>query len=114
MIGEKVKIDGKVWYKPDYCSADGVDYGYVFKDEVAFHCYPDVVCYIPESEFDDADVRVVNGFEFSLVGGYTRKDLESLLEGKTDEVGEPINIEDFFNSLYWCNPETRLNEILDF
>ena len=46
------------------------------------------------------------------VGGYTRHDLEAMLEeGETDEDGDAITVDDFFRSLFWCFPETRLQEL---
>lgn len=113
MIGNKVTIDGEIWYSQGHCS-DGFEYGYVFKDEEAFNNHTDDVCYIPEHAFDDADMQIIDGEKFYLVGGYTRKDLEELTEDVTDEDGELLDIEYFFHSLYWCYPETRLNEILDY
>lgn len=111
--GERRMIDGDAHYSQGYRS-DGMTYGYVYWNERVFMEQPDEVCYIPEHAFDDATAVTVDGEDYypaDEVGGYTRRDLERMLEGETDEDGDAITVEDFFHSLFWCYPETRLMEL---
>ena len=112
-VGEKRIINGETFYSQG-TATDGMEYGYVYKNEQAFYEQPDEICYIPEHAFDDIDFCEMNGEKFyraEEVDGYTRRQLEELIANEIDEDGEPINIEYFFQSLYWCYPETKLNEI---
>lgn len=111
--GERRMIDGVAHYSQSYRS-DGMTYGYVYWNEQAFHEQPDEVCYIPEHGFDDATAVTVDGTDYysaEEVDGYTRRDLEAMLEDEVDEDGDAITVEDFFQSLFWCYPETRLMEL---
>lgn len=109
--GKKVTVNGETFYSQEYYSFDGMEYGYVYKNEQAFYENPDEVCYIPEYEFNDAYWIDVNGERYYVVNGYTRKDLEKLVKDKVDEDDEPINVEYFFQRLNWAYPETYLNEM---
>lgn len=117
-VGNKISINGVNYYSQDVCS-NGLEYGYVYKNEQAFHENPDEVCYIPEHAFDDVIPVEIDGTDYyceELVGGYTRKDLELMLLDDNgnpllDEDSDPIDVECFFDDLYWCYPETRLNEL---
>ena len=116
--GNKIAINGVNYYSRESYS-NGFEYGYVYKNEQAFHNDPDEVCYIPEHAFDDVIPIDVDGVDYyceELLDYYTRRDLERMLlddDGKPflDEDGDPIDVESFFNSLFWCYPSTRLNEI---
>jgi len=111
--GERRMIDGVAHYSQGYRD-DGLTYGYVYWNERAFMEQPDEVCYIPEHAFDDVQPVRVDGTDYysaDEVGGYTRRDLEELVNGETDEDGDAITVEDFFRSLFWCFPETRLMEL---
>lgn len=116
--GNKIAINGVNYYSQESYS-NGLDYGYVYRNEQAFHDDPDEVCYIPEHAFDDVIPIDVDGVDYyceELLDCYTRRDLERMLlddDGKPflDEDGDPIDVESFFNSLFWCYPSTRLNEI---
>ena len=111
--GDRRMIDGVAHYSQGYRS-DGLNYGNVYWNEQAFMGQPDEVCYIPEHAFDDVEPVRVDGKEYysaEEVGGYTRCDLEELVSGETDEDGDAISVEDFFRSLFWCYPETRLMEL---
>ena len=111
--GERRMIDGTAHYSRDERS-DGLTYGYVYWDERAFMEQPDEVCYIPEHAFDDVQPVRVDGKNYypaSEVDGYTRRDLEAMVEGETDEDGNAITVDDFFHSLFWCFPETKLMEL---
>lgn len=110
MVGERITKDGDELFSPDYYD-DGCSFGTFFKDEKAFREEHDQVCYIPEAYFDDEDPILINGKEFYAVGGYTRKDLEALIEGEKDEDDEPIDVEYFFEKLCWACPETYINEM---
>lgn len=110
--GKKVTIGEDTFYSNEYYSFDGLSYGYVYKNEQAFYENPDEVCYIPEYAFSDAEKIEHNGETYYLVNGYTRKDLEALIDGEVDEDNEPINIEYFFQKLEWAYPETYLNEMV--
>ena len=111
MIGKKIAFKGETLYSPGYYD-DGLAFGTVFKDEDAFKKRPDDVCYIPEHAFDDMEaVMKVGDDDFYRVDGYTRKDLELLIQDEVDWDGDPIDIEYFFFSLIWCYPETRLIEM---
>ena len=111
--GERRMIDGVAHYSQGYRS-DGMTYGYVYWNEQAFMEQPDEVCYIPEHAFDDVQPVMVDGTDYypaEEVEGYTRRDLEELVSGETDEDGDAISVEVFFHSLFWCYPETRLQEL---
>ena len=111
--GERRVIDGEVYYSQGCCS-DGMEYGWVYKNEQAFHEQPDEVCYIPEHAFDDVEPIEIDGERFypvDSVGGYTRRHLEELVKDEIDEDGDEIDVEYFFQSLFWCFPETRLCEM---
>lgn len=113
MIGKKIIVDGETLYHPEYVD-DGWTFGTIFKDEDAFKNNTDDVCYIPEAVFiyeEPEPAEVFDGEEYYRVNGYTRKDLEELVEGEVDKYGDPIDVEAFFESLMWCHPETRLDEI---
>lgn len=110
MIGKKIVINGDTLYHPEYVD-DGCTFGTLFKDEDAFTNNSDDICYIPEAYFDGEADAVIDGEEYFCVNGYTRKDLEELVEGEIDNDGDPIDVEYFFQSLMWCCPDTRLNEI---
>ena len=120
-VGKKITIDGQDYYSRDYYDS-GLSFGTFFKDEQAFNEDPDAVCYIPEYGFDnelgtgddEPETKTIDGEKFypiDLISGYTRKDLEALVEGEVDCEGEPIEVEWFFNELTWMCPETRLYEI---
>ena len=111
--GERRTVDGEVYYSQGCCS-DGMEEGWVFKDERAFAEQPDEVCYIPEHAFDDVEPTMIDGERFypaNAVGGYTRRQLEELVKDEVDEDGDTISVEYFFESLFWCFPETRLCEM---
>lgn len=111
--GEKRIINGEVYYSQGRCS-DGMEYGWVYKNERAFAEQPDEVCYIPEYAFEGVESVMVDATDFypaDVVGGYTRRQLEELVEGEVDEDGDKIDVEYFFQSLFWCFPETKLNEM---
>ena len=82
--GERRVVNGVTYYSQGCCS-DGMEYGWVFKDERAFAEQPDEVCYIPEHAFDDVEPIEIDGERFypvDSVGGYTRRQLEELVEGE--------------------------------
>jgi len=111
--GERRMIYGAAHYSPGYRS-DGCTYGYVYWNERAFMEQPDEVCYIPEHAFDDVQPVRVDGEDYypaDEVVGYTRRELEAMVDGETDCDGDAISVEDFFHSLFWCFPETRLQEL---
>lgn len=111
--GERRVIDGEVYYSQGECS-DGMEYGWAFKDEGAFAEQPDEICYIPEHAFDDVEPLKIDGTDFypaDAVGGYTRRQLEELVKDEVDNDGDEIDVEYFFQSLFWCFPETRLLEM---
>ena len=113
LIGQKLVHGGKTLYAPEYYD-DGITDGDFFKDEKAFHEDRDAVCYIPESYFvDELAAAYVDDVAFFDVGayGYTRAQLERLIEGKVDEEGNPISVEAFFGGLSWQCPEVYLTEI---
>lgn len=112
LIGQKIVRDGKTLYAPEYYD-DGITDGDFFKDEKAFHEDRDAVCYIPEAYFEDErPAAIVDDVVFFDVGayGYTRAQLEILVEGEVDEEGNPIKVEDFFGELLWQCPEVKLEE----
>ena len=109
-VGNKITYEGETLYSSGYYD-DGVSFGRIYKDEDAFYNHPDEVCYIPEVYFDYNNHITINEVEYISSERYTRKDLEELIDGVLDEDGDPIDIESFFDSLTWCCPETRLNEI---
>lgn len=109
--GKKIIVNGDTFYQQGYYSLDGMEYGYIYKNEQAFCENPDEICYIPEHEFDDADWIDVDGERYYCVNGYTRKDLEELVKDEVDEDGDPIDVEYFFECLQWAFPETYLNEM---
>ena len=119
-IGEKITIDGVNYYSQGE-SDDGLEYGYVYKNEQAFYENPDEVCYIPEYAFSGEKECFVEICGKLFVAEdeldcYTRNELENMLrddDGKPylDEDLEPIEVERFFLNLHWCYPETRLNEL---
>lgn len=111
LAGKKITIDGETYYTNEYYSHDGMSYGYVYKDEKAFKENPKEVCYIPEHGFDDAEEIEINGETYYRVNGYTREDLEALVEGEIDEDGDAIDVEYFFDKLEWAFPETYLYEM---
>lgn len=113
MVGKKAVFEGQTVYQQGYFD-DGFTYGYVYKSEKAFKENPDEVCYIPENAFIDAEEVEINGEKFAVVDGYTRKDLEEMVEGETDEEGDEITAEILFDMLIWCCPETRLSELVDY
>lgn len=111
--GERRMIDGVAHYSQGYRS-DGMTYGYVYWNERAFMEQPDEVCYIPEHAFDDVEPTMIDGERFypaNAVGGYTRRQLEEFVKDEVDEDGDTISVEYFFESLFWCFPETRLMEL---
>lgn len=111
--GERRMIDGVAHYSQGYRD-DGMTYGYVYWNERTFMEQPDEVCYIPEHAFDNVQPVRVDGTDYypaEEVGGYTRRDLEAMVDGETDEDGDAISVDDFFRSLFWCFPETRLMEL---
>ena len=113
-VGKKITIEGENYYSADY-NGDCCSNGFIYKSEKAFKENPDEVCYIPEHAFVEAskdfpdDILCIDGEKYLPVGGYTRKDLEALIEGEVDCDGDPL--EAFFNELLWAYPETYLNEI---
>lgn len=107
LIGQKTVIGDDVMFTPGYYD-DGCSFGTIFKDERAFYEQPNEVCYIPEATFSEAEPV---GVDLFCVEGYTRRDLEGLVEGEVDEEGEPISVEDFFHSLLCACPETYLAEM---
>ena len=115
-IGKKITIEGENYYSADY-NCDCCSNGFIYKSEKAFKENPDEVCYIPEYAFVEAskdfpdDILCIDGEKYLPVGGYTRKDLEALIEGEVDCDGDPLDVEAFFNKLLWAYPETYLNEI---
>ena len=110
-IGKKKVVDGETLYSPEYYD-NGCCFGTIYKDSTAFYNNPDEVCYVPEHAFDFSSVAHVDGEDnYYVASGYTRRDLENLIEGCEDADGDSIDIEDFFDSLIWCCPETRLSEI---
>ena len=113
LIGQKTVHDGKTLYAPGFYE-DDINCGDFFKDAKAFHEDRDAVCYIPEAYFDDErPAAIVDDVAFFDVGayGYTRAQLERLIEGKVDEEGNPISVEAFFGGLSWQCPEVYLTEI---
>lgn len=116
IFGECRTINGEKYFSNDFRS-DGFTYGHVYWNQQAFMESPDEVCYIPEHAFDDIEPVKIDGKDFypaEMVGGYTRRQLEELVEDETDEDEDPIDVECFFNSLFWCCPETRLNELAGY
>lgn len=115
-VGKKITIEGENYYSADY-NGDCCSNGFIYKSEKAFKENPDEVCYIPEYAFVEAskdfpdDILCIDGEKYLPVGGYTRKDLEALIEGEVDCDGDPLDVEAFFNELLWAYPETYLNEI---
>ena len=113
--GRRIVKDGATYFTIGYLSIDGLGYGYVFKDERAFREDPKAVCYIPEYGFEDAEEVVINGercYPAEQVNGYTREDLEALVDGCVDvDTGEVIPLDYFFWKLEWAFPETYLNEM---
>lgn len=112
LIGHKIAHEGKTLYAPEYYD-DGITDGDFFKDEKAFHEDRDAVCYIPESSFaDELPAAYIDDVAFFDVGayGYTRAQLERLVEGEVDEEENPIKVEDFFGELLWQCPEVKLEE----
>lgn len=118
-VGKKITIDGENWYSRDYYN-DGCCGGCFYKNEKAFKENPDEVCYIPEYGFsnehwtgdDEPTTKKIDGETFYRnIEGYTRRDLEKLVDGHVDCEGEPIEVEWFFDELLWMHPETRLDEI---
>ena len=61
--------------------------GWIFKDEEAFHHYPERVCYVPELSDE----------------GYTRQDFLDMCNGQEDVAAL------LFESVDWQSPETLLN-----
>lgn len=120
MAGKHIVIDGVNYFSNEYFG-DGLSNGYVYKNEQAFCENPDEVCYIPEAAFSDATPVTIDGVDYysqEEVGGYSRNDLKDLVtdeEGKyfEDSEGTIIDEEILFYSIFWCCPETRLNEIYD-
>ena len=119
IYGNKKVIDGMTYYSQSECS-DGMECGYVFKDYDAFNNRPNEVCYIPEHAFDDVKPIQIDGEDFypaEELSCYTRNDLERLLlddDGKplyTDADEDSVSVEWFFDSLFWCYPETKMNEL---
>lgn len=110
IIGERISVSGYELFRPDYFN-DGLSFGTFFKDERAFNEDPDSICYIPESHFEDEEPVIVNGKKYYLAAGYTRRQLEEIIDGSEDDEGEPIDICYFFQSLTWMSPDTRLNEM---
>lgn len=112
LIGQKTVHDGKTLYAPGFYE-DDINCGDFFKDAKAFHEDRNAVCYIPDSFFaDELAAAYVDGVAFFDVGvyGYTRAQLERLVDGKVDEEGVPIKVEDFFGELLWQCPEVKLEE----
>lgn len=110
LIGEKMSVNGDVLFRPGYYT-NSMDFGTIYKDENAFYNEPDEVCYIPEGCFDKESVVFVGKERWYQTLGWSRRDLEWLIDGSVDEDGDPIDIESFFNSLTWCYPDTKLCEI---
>lgn len=120
-VGKKATIDGEDWYSRDYHS-DGGCFGNFYKSEKAFRENPDEICYIPEYGFTNEpctdnykpETKEIDGELFynkNDISGYTRRDLEALVEDEVDCEGDPIDVEWFFSELLWMFPETRLEEI---
>lgn len=113
--GRRIVKDGATYFTNDYLSIDGLGYGYVFKDERAFREDPKAVCYIPEYGFADAEEVEIDGercYRAEEVDGYTREQLEALVDGEVDcDTGEVIPLDYFFWKLEWAYPETYLMEM---
>lgn len=109
-IGKKITIGGMEFFQQGFYD-DGITFGSIYKNERAFCEQPDEICYVPESSFDFGNLIIYNGEEYHDTGGYTRKDLELLLENEDDCDGEAIDIEYFFDKLCWASPEVYLNEM---
>ena len=110
MIGEVIEVNGEKLYAPGYYD-NGICFGHIYKNEVAFYSNPDEVCYINEYAFEEADKVVINGKDYYRTDGYTRKDLEDICEGMTYEDGEKMSVEAFFSILEWAAPETYAEEM---
>lgn len=118
MAGQHIVVDGVNYFSKAYFG-DGLSNGFVYKNEKAFCENPDEICYIPEAAFDGCEPKTIDGIDYYSqedVGGYTRKDLENLVKDEngnydTDSDGNIIDEGILFYSLYWCFPETRMNEI---
>ena len=118
LIGKKLVKDGVTYYAPAYYD-DGLTFGTFYKDEKAFKEDSEAVCYIPEYGFDENAPVYINGekyYKADDVDGYTRKMLTALLIDEdgvayTDEEGNELDIEAFFESLLWAFPQTYLNEL---
>lgn len=116
-IGNKITIEGVNYYRFDYYS-NGGDYGTVFKDDDAFYNHPEEICYIPEHgipyDYDPIEIEGELYYPENKIAGYTRLQLEHMLEDYVDDEGNKINVEDFYQNLVWECPETRLTESYDY
>ncbi len=97
MIGSIRYEHGTFYIKPEYGSADGLNQGLFFKDELAYKNNMNAPCYVPECYFDDED-EVTDSF-------YTHR---SLLEicGYNEELCDAC-----FAALSWQSPEIWLDEL---
>ena len=109
-IGEKITIVGTTYYAPGYYD-DGWAFGRIYKDERAFYENPDEICYINEYAFEEADSIIVDGKAFYNADGFTRRNLEFIVENTIDVDGLILHVEDFFCGLCWQSPETYYYEI---
>lgn len=98
-IGTVKKSDGEYRFKPGHHD-DGLDYGYIFKDEEAYHNDWDAPCYVPEAAFDVEPDE--NGF--AEVDYYSHNDLLLLCNGNRELCDY------FFGQCKWACPETYWNE----
>lgn len=97
MVGSIRYEHGIFYIKADWGSADGLNQGTFFKDELAYKNNMDVPCYVPECNFDDEE-EVCDSF-------YTHR---SLLEvcGYNEELCDAM-----FFALGWQTPEVWLEEL---
>jgi len=97
MIGSIRYEHGIFYIKAGWGSADGLNQGTFFKDELAYKNNMDAPCYVPECYFDDED-EVSDSF-------HTHR---SLLEvcGYNEELCNAM-----FYALSWQSPEVWLDEL---
>lgn len=97
MIGSIRYEHGTFYIKAEYGSADGLNQGTFFKDELAYKNNLDAPCYVPECGFDDED-EISEGY-------YTHR---MLLEecGYNEELCDAM-----FAALGWQSPSTWLDEL---
>lgn len=101
-IGRSKFVNGQQLIKPGYFD-NGITFGAIFKDGVAYLNDWDAICYVPTYAFNDVGADEDG---FMEIGGYSHNDLLFLCHGNR-ELCDWL----FYCQLNWAFPETYLDEM---